>query len=63
MKTNGHREASKVLQVTVRPETMNMLFEICEKYHLSRSAIVSMALTELHESRLKERKKRGNGHT
>ena len=61
------REASKVLNVTVRPETKSMLQELCEKYHLSQSAIVTMAVVELHGARLSpqtpERKKRGNGHS
>lgn len=67
MRANGQsREACKVLNVSVRPEVRNMLFELCEKYHLSQSAIVAMALVELHGARLTpptpERKKRGNGH-
>jgi hypothetical protein len=61
---NSNREPSKVLSLTVRPETKELLGKLCEVYHLSQSAIVTTAIVELYNARLgpQEKKKRGNGH-
>lgn len=66
MNGNGKRENAQAITISMRPETRALLDRLSEEYHLSKSAVMTIAIVELHKVRFSsmqpERRKRGNGH-